>query len=321
MFVEQYMADVRKAGYTPRAWALYFRRWAAACREQAFQRPQTLRSLGITGLLGFLLLLAGSTALALTIGPGVAVQLFQGTGFMLLLGLLGIASNIRMLVDPQGRPLARINAANLFTLSRLVAIPAILVFVVHKHTQLALITFTVAALTDVIDGWLARHMNDATPLGRVFDPIVDILFNAAVIVALSLEGYVPAWVLALVVTRYGLLLFGAAFIYIFRGPVEIKPTALGKATGVVTTGLLVLLVGGRFWLPEEVHSRVSALIVITLGFVEAITIPQVILIGWYNFKKAGQRALAVKLTVVPGEKRSEPPIGGVSASGPGAPKS
>jgi len=175
---------------------------------------------------------------------------------------------------------------------------------VRGHTALAVWTFLVGAATDVIDGWLARHMNDTTSLGRVFDPIVDILFNASVIVVLSVQGYVPAWVLSLVLTRYGLLLFGAAIIYIFRGPVEIKPTVLGKATGVVTTGLLFVLVAGQFWIPRTVYPQVAQLLVLALGFVEAITIPQVLLVGWYNFKRAEARAhaQAVRLTVVGSEK-------------------
>ena len=292
MFVEKYMADVRRAGYTPRAWVAYFRRWAATSREQAFERPQTLRSLGVTGLVGFLFLLSCAITLSQTTTLPLALAFFQGTGFMLLVGLFGIASNIRMLVNTSGRPLKRINPANIFTLARLVSIPAILAFAQAGYDGLAIVTFLVGAFTDVVDGWLARHMNDATPLGRVFDPIVDILFNACVIVVLSIQGYVPDWVLALVLTRYGLLLFGAAIIYVFKGPVEIKPTALGKATGVVTTGLLFVLVAGQFWMSGEAYDNMAALLVLALGFVEAITIPQVIFIGWYNFKKAGERAQA-----------------------------
>jgi cardiolipin synthase len=307
MFVEEYMADVRRAGYRPSAWVTYFRRWFARSRAAAFERPQTLRSLGITGLLGVLFLLAAGIVLSFTTTLRVALEFFNGTVFLLMAGLLGIASDVRRLVDSNGRPLARINAANLFTLARLVSIPAILVFVNHGYVTLGLATFLVGASTDVIDGWLARHMNDATPLGRVFDPIVDILFNASVFVALAQAGYVPAWVLALVLLRYGLLLFGAALIYIFRGPVEIKPTVLGKATGVITTGLLLALVGSALWLSAEAHRQVAALLVMAIGFVEAITIPQVIGVGIYNFKRAGQRAQAVRLRVVAGERAGEAP--------------
>jgi cardiolipin synthase (CMP-forming) len=306
MFVEKYMADVRRTGYTPRAWVTYFRRWAATSREQAFERPQTLRSLGITGLLGFLFLLGCAIVLSRTTSLAVALEFFQGTGFMLLVGLLAIASNIRMLVDMDGRPLKRINPANIFTLARLVSIPAVFVFAWAGYDGLAIGTFLVGAFTDVVDGWLARHMNDMTPLGRVFDPIVDILFNACAIVVLSMQGYVPGWVLALVLTRYGLLLFGAAIIYIFRGPVEIKPTVLGKATGVVTTGLLFVLVAGQYWIAEDAWRGTAALLVWALGFVEAITIPQVILIGWYNFKRAGLRAQAQAEVDAEAETRSLP---------------
>lgn len=292
MFVEEYLADLRRERFRPQACLRYVRRCAALSREHAFMRAPTLRTLGVTGLVGFLALLAGAVAISLILDRRLALTVFLNTGLLLLLGLLWLAMHVKLLVDPAGRPLARINAANILTLSRLVSIPAILAFVAAGHTTLGLVTFLVAAATDVVDGWLARHLNDATLLGRVFDPLVDIFFNASIMVALQLAGYLPGWVLALVLTRYGLLLFGAAAIYIFRGPVEIKPTVLGKATGVVTTLLVFVLVAGALLLPRETYQRIWGLLVVAVGFVEAITIPQVILIGWFNFKKAAWRTAA-----------------------------
>jgi phosphatidylglycerophosphate synthase len=290
MFVEEYLVDLRRGRYRPGAWITYVRRCVAMSREQAFYRPETLRSLGVLGVLGFVFLLACAVSISLLINMRLAVEFFRSTGLLLLAGLVWIASHLRMLTDMEGRPLSRINAANVLTLSRLVSIPAFLVFAAGGETLLALITFVAGAATDVVDGWLARHCGESTPLGRVFDPIVDILFNGAVVWALYHGGLVPAWIVALVFTRYGLLLFGAAIIYIFKGPVEIKPTILGKATGVVMTLLVASLVAGAMLFGDDINSRIQSLMVLGLGFVEAITIPQVIFIGVYNFKRAGGRS-------------------------------
>lgn len=288
MFVEDYLVDLRRARFAPRACVTYVRRCLAMAREDAFHRPETVRSVGLVGLVGFLILLTGCIVLAFRHDPGLALAVFINCGFAFLIGLAGILVHVRLLVDSHGRPLRGVNPANLLTLSRLVIMPAMLVLAVTGHLRAALCAFLLGGLTDVLDGWLARRRGDATPFGRAFDPVVDILFNASVFLVLYRIGLIPGWVLALVLTRYGLLFGGAVGLYLFRGPVEIKPTVLGKATGVVMTLLVFALVGGRIFLEAATFDRFDQLVIVAIGFVEAITIPQVLLIGWYNFKKAGR---------------------------------
>ncbi len=298
MFVEEYLADLRRERFRPGAWIVYIRRSLALSREHAFHNPEALRSLGVTGIAGCVALLVCAVAISLSVNMGTALAFFRNTVVTLFCGLFGIAAHLKMLTDGHGRPLRRINPANILTLTRLVSIPAFLVFVKGGLTELALLTFVGGALTDVLDGWYARHRGDATALGRVFDPIVDILFNAAMMAALFDSGVIPAWVFGLVLLRYSLLVGGATALYIFRGPVEIKPTILGKATGVVTTVLVTVLVGGMLLLDGGVYDRIRPLLVIALGFVEAITVPQVILIGLYNYKRAGRSAATAALELV-----------------------
>jgi cardiolipin synthase len=299
MFVEEYLADLRRDRFAPAALRTWIRRSLTLARDTAFRRPETMRSIGLTGVVGFLVLLCGAIATALLVSRPLAAELFVQCGLLLLAGLAATAGHLRLLVDANGRPLDAINAANLFTLSRLVLIPAVVGFAVAGEAATAAVLFGIGAATDVVDGWLARHRGQATPFGRVFDPIVDILFNASVFLALFGIGLLPGWVLLLVVTRYGLLLGGGALLSIFRGPIEIKPTILGKTTGVVMTLLVLALVGGRFLVRPELFDPVEELLVVAIGFVEAITIPQVIAIGWSNFRRAGERAAATDLRLVP----------------------
>ena len=76
---------------------------------------------------------------------------------------------------------------NILTLSRIVAIP-LLVALIYIDTAvfrwIALAGFLLAAFTDYLDGYLARHMNEISPLGRFLDPIADKLLVAAVIMML-----------------------------------------------------------------------------------------------------------------------------------------
>ena len=65
---------------------------------------------------------------------------------------------------------------NILTLSRIVAIP-LLIALIYIDTAvfrwIALAGFLLAAFTDYLDGYLARHMNEISPLGRFLDPIAD----------------------------------------------------------------------------------------------------------------------------------------------------
>ncbi len=91
------------------------------------------------------------------------------------------------------------------TLSRLVAIPVILV-ALSGHSdefsrRVALVAFLVAALTDWLDGYLARRLNQVSDLGKFLDPLVDKLLILAPMLILVQLGQVPAWGVFLIVGR------------------------------------------------------------------------------------------------------------------------
>src|SRR5204863_243087 len=72
--------------------------------------------------------------------------------------------------------------------------------------------------------------------------------TALVLVAIASARELPWWVAGLMLGRYALLVAGTFYLYVFRGPVRIQPTAFGKLTGVLTTVLLgLLLLGLASW--------------------------------------------------------------------------
>jgi phosphatidylglycerophosphate synthase len=120
--------------------------------------------------------------------------------------------------------------------------------------------------------------------GRIFDPIVDIAFHAAIFLSLHAWGY-PELVLVSCWFAWPLA-FGAVGISLFRGPVEIRPHRAGKTTGVVMTLLVGVLVAGAVGLPAASSGHRGADRARASVFVEAIRFRRC-LIGWYNF---GRRA-------------------------------
>ncbi len=91
------------------------------------------------------------------------------------------------------------------TLSRLIAIPIIFGLFIWQDSELTrLIAFTVfliAAVTDWLDGYLARKLNQITELGKFLDPLVDKVLTIALFLLFIELGQVPAWAVFVIITR------------------------------------------------------------------------------------------------------------------------
>lgn len=96
---------------------------------------------------------------------------------------------------------------NLFTLVRLCCIPLFL-YLLFGRDNIAGSAFLLGALgaTDWVDGWLARHFNQVSEFGKIFDPTADRLMFIAAITGILIYGIPPAWVFWLIVVRE--VLFG-----------------------------------------------------------------------------------------------------------------
>ena len=93
------------------------------------------------------------------------------------------------------------NLANFFTLIRLILIPYVIGAILSGHHSRALELFFVAAVTDVIDGTLARSYGMSTQAGAYLDPIADKCLLSGIFLALGAIGSVPWWFVAIVLGR------------------------------------------------------------------------------------------------------------------------
>ncbi len=131
---------------------------------------------------------------------------------------------------------------NAITIGRLGLIPVFVVFVwlFHRHHAeegantyrvLALAVFFLAAISDAVDGFIARRYHQSSALGRVLDPVADKLLMLAAIVMLSLTQWTPSlptWFAAIVVTRDALIVAVVILLYFHNGSVRIAPTMASK---------------------------------------------------------------------------------------------
>jgi CDP-diacylglycerol--glycerol-3-phosphate 3-phosphatidyltransferase len=133
---------------------------------------------------------------------------------------------------------------NMLTLGRIVIIP-FFIWLTYKadpmSSFLAAVLFTVAAVTDVVDGVLARRMHLVTVLGKFLDPLADKLIVMAALVMLVRLGRVPAWVVIVLLARE-FLVTGLRTIAASEGMV-IAAGQEGKwKTGMQLTGIIALCV-------------------------------------------------------------------------------
>jgi cardiolipin synthase len=117
---------------------------------------------------------------------------------------------------------------NLLSLLRLALVPVFLVLILNGFNLEAVIVLIVASVTDYLDGYFARKLNQETRLGQLLDPAADRLYIFATLIGLSAVGYIPMWLPMIVIGRDLLLLFTYP-ILASRGYGPLPVHYLGKA--------------------------------------------------------------------------------------------
>jgi cardiolipin synthase len=117
---------------------------------------------------------------------------------------------------------------NLLSLLRLALVPVFLVLILNGFNLEAVIVLIVASVTDYLDGYFARKLNQETRLGQLLDPAADRLYIFATLIGLSAVGYIPVWLPMIVIGRDLLLLFTYP-ILASRGYGPLPVHYLGKA--------------------------------------------------------------------------------------------
>jgi len=109
----------------------------------------------------------------------------------------------------------------------------------QRFTAIAI--FLVAAVSDGLDGYVARRYNQRSSLGVILDPIADKGLLLSGIITLSISnwsdvdpdyGRFPAWFPVLVISRDAVILVGAAVLYLLNGKVQVRPRWSGKVATV-----------------------------------------------------------------------------------------
>lgn len=130
--------------------------------------------------------------------------------------------------------------ANQVTLARAyLAVPAF-AYATSGRLGLLAVVVAVAGLTDLVDGTIARRLEQPSQLGGALDPVVDGIFMGALCIGLVVGGFIPLWLALVVIARYLLpALAGGALLALGRR-LELRHTLMGQ----VSTTLILVLIGG-----------------------------------------------------------------------------
>lgn len=136
----------------------------------------------------------------------------------------------------------RWTVSNILSVSRIFLVIPIVVLILKQgsgYRVTVLILMLGGALTDFLDGFMARAMNQVTNFGKLLDPIADKIGIVAIAVALVLAGDVPLWYAALVAIRDALIVLGSSLI-ITRRKAVVQSVWAGKFTVNFIAAYLIL---------------------------------------------------------------------------------
>ena len=140
--------------------------------------------------------------------------------------------------------------ANWLTVLRILLIPVFVALLVYRKPGAALVVFALAALTDLLDGYVARRRGSQSRLGAFLDPTADKLLLTASFATLTYLRVLPAWITIVVISRDVILVVGALLIHMVGGRIHPRPTWAGKlATFFQILSVLTGLLAHYFKLP------------------------------------------------------------------------
>lgn len=174
------------------------------------------------------------------------------------------------------------NLPNTLSIFRMCLVPVfVLVFFSgreHAMAQAAAIYF-LAGATDVLDGFIARHFNMITKLGKILDPLADKLMTITVFICITIRGIIPWWLIVLLFAKDFVMILGGIKLYREVSGV-FAANVFGKATTVflVLGGIVMMLFNDSLSPTFKLVFELGAIIMSALAFVSYLR-------QYVNYKK------------------------------------
>ncbi len=133
--------------------------------------------------------------------------------------------------------------ANLVTLGRLLAVPLVVWLILIGDMPATFWVFTIAGVSDAVDGYVAKRFDQRSELGALLDPIADKTLIVSLFVTLGLAGHLPNWLVIMVVFRDLLIIGGFLLALALSQPISWRPLLISKVNTALQLVLLAVLLG------------------------------------------------------------------------------
>ena len=162
------------------------------------------------------------------------------------------------------------NVPNIISIGRLLSVPVNVWLILLGEWRFAFLLFSLAGLSDAVDGMIAKHFNARTRLGLYLDPIADKVLLVSIFVVLGIQELLPLWLVVLVVSRDFLIVGGLLLLHMLDLTAEPRPRWSSKLNTVmqILTATLVLA-GMAFEL--ELHRAVYLATFMLTGVTTAVS--------------------------------------------------
>ena len=144
-----------------------------------------------------------------------------------------------------------LNLPNFISVARIILVPLFIILSINQDFGWALFIFVVAAISDAVDGLLARLLQQRTVLGSYLDPAADKLLTASAYVILAVLNIIPGWLAVIVISRDVIIILGIMILFLTSHPLEIRPSIASKLTTILQFATVVsaLLSKSTFQVP------------------------------------------------------------------------
>jgi cardiolipin synthase (CMP-forming) len=132
------------------------------------------------------------------------------------------------------------NISNILSLSRIPFAAAIGVALFYNENVIAVILCLLAAVTDILDGHLARKYSHVSELGKILDPLADKVLFISIVICLIILERIPLWFAFAIIGRDALIMIGSIFVS-RKIKMVIPSNYIGKAT-VIILGLALIFI-------------------------------------------------------------------------------
>lgn len=159
------------------------------------------------------------------------------------------------------------NLPNLLTLTRIILLPFFAASLIYGELGYALYIFIAAAVSDLLDGFIARLTNQITYFGAILDPVADKFFLVTSFILMTGSDLIPKWLTIIVISKDLIVVTGCIILYIATESLKVEPSLLGKLSSTVQFILIGLVLASSNISSLEVPFYLFYLV----AFITAIT--------------------------------------------------